>query len=131
MSTAAARTRPTSRPERLRAPARPDLRVVEGTLPRRSVLPIAIVAIVVLLIAIIVPMVINTQMAETAFEIRDQQLELNELDAEAWTLQTKLQEVSSPVSLERAARAQGMVPAGQTGIITLSTGSVEGGQPAR
>ena len=43
MSTAAARTRPTSRPERLRAPARPDLRVVEGELDRlRTTQPVSL-----------------------------------------------------------------------------------------
>jgi len=85
----------------------------------------------VLVAAIIAPMVINTQMAETSFAIRDQQLKLNALEAQSWTLQTQLQEIASPISLEKAARAQGMVPAGATGFISLSGGSVEGGQPAQ
>ncbi|WP_043534251.1 hypothetical protein [Actinomyces polynesiensis] len=131
MSTAAARTRPASRPERLRETVRPDLRVVEGRSPRRSVVPLVVIALLVLVAAIIAPMVINTQMAETSFAIRDQQLKLNALEAESWTLQTQLQQLSSPIALEKAAREQGMVPAGTTGLISLSDGSVEGGQPAQ
>lgn len=130
-ASSAARTRPTSRPDHLRAPAAPELRVVEGTLPVRSAVPLAVVALLVLLISIIAPMVINTQMAETSFEIRDQQLQLNELDAEAWSLQSQLQQVSSPVALEEAARAHGMVPAGPTGFISLEAGTVEGGEAAQ
>ncbi|MDN5963681.1 MAG: hypothetical protein L0H81_03945 [Actinomyces sp.] len=131
MSTAAARTHPASRPERLRETTRPDLRVVEGHDPRRSLVPLVVIALIVLMAAIVAPMVINTQMAETSFAIRDQQLKLNALEAEAWTLQTQLQEVASPISLEKAARSRGMVPAGTTGLISLQGGSVEGGQPAR
>ncbi len=131
MSTATARTRPTPRPERLREAARPDLRVVEGVNVRRSVVPLTIIALIVLIAAIIIPMVINTQMAETSFAIRDKQLQLNELDAHSWTLQTELQKVSSPNALEKAAQAQGMVKAGQTGLVTLSTGTVDGGQAAQ
>jgi len=36
-----------------------------------------------------------------------------------------------PSALEAAARANGMVPAGPTGFITLGTGTVEGGKPAQ
>ena len=133
MSTsAAARTRPTSRPDRLRdsASARPELRVVAGTLPRRSTVPHVVRVLLGRLASIVVPMVLNTQMAETSFAIRDQQLQLNELDAEAWSLQSQLQQVSSPVALEAAARAHGMVPAGPLGFISLDAGTVTGGTAA-
>ena len=129
-ASSAARTRPASRPDRLRSGARP-LRVVEGAAPHRSALPMTVVVLVVLLVSIIVPLVINTQMAELSFAIRDQQLRLNELDAEAWSMQTSLQEASSPSALEQAAQELGMVPAGTIGFISLSTGRVEGGQAAQ
>lgn len=131
MSTAAARTRPATRPERLRETARPDLRVVEGADPRRSLVPLCVLTLMILLAAIITPLLINTQMAAASFAIREQQIALNQLDAQAWKLQSDLQEISSPISLEAAARAQGLVPAGRTGFIMLSSGSVEGGQPAQ
>lgn len=130
MSTAAARTRPASRPERLREP-RPDLRVVEGTRSRRGVVPLVVAVLVAFAIAIVVPLVVNTAMAQRSLEIRSLQIDLNGLDAEAWSLQTQLQEKSSPASLESAAKALGMVPAGSLGVIDLSTGGVEGGQAAQ
>lgn len=129
MSSAAAATRPASRPERLRAEAS-ELRVVEGRRPGRSLLTLALAAILVILTAVIASMVLHTRMAQTAFEIREQQLQLNALDAEAWSMQAVIEEAASPASLEAAARNAGMVPAGKSGLITLSTGTVEGGTPA-
>ncbi|MBB6334447.1 hypothetical protein [Schaalia hyovaginalis] len=129
MSSAAAATRPASRPERLRAEVS-ELRVVEGQRPGRSLLALALAAILVILTAVIASMVLHTRMAQTAFEIREQQLQLNALDAEAWSMQAVIEEAASPASLEAAARNAGMVPAGKSGLITLSTGTVEGGTPA-
>lgn len=131
MSTAAAaQTRPASRPGRLRAEVE-ELRVVEGRRPVRSLLALSIGAIAVVLVAVVASMVLHTRMAETAFEIRSQQIVLNQLDAEAWSMQAKIEQAASPSSLEAAARAQGMVKAGRTGFITLGTGTVEGGTSAR
>lgn len=129
MSSAAAATRPASRPERLRAEVS-ELRVVEGRRPGRSLLALALAAILVILTAVIASMVLHTRMAQTAFEIREQQLQLNALDAEAWSMRAVIEEAASPASLEAAARNAGMVPAGKSGLITLSTGTVEGGTPA-
>ena len=130
MSTAAARTRPASRPERLRE-TRPDLRVVEGTHTRRGLVPLVVAVLLALALAIVVPLVVNTAMAQRSFEIRSLQIELNGLDAEAWTLQTKLQDKESPSSLEAAAKGLGMVPAGPIGVIYLRTGGVQGGRAAQ
>lgn len=130
MSTAAARTRPASRPARLKE-TRPELRVVEGTRPRRMVVPLAVFALLALVFSIVVPLVVNTSMAQRSFEIRSLQITLNGLDAQAWTLQTELQQKSSPESLEAAAKALGMVPAGTAGVVNLRTGGVEGGRAAQ
>lgn len=130
MSTAAARTRPASRPERLRE-TRPDLRVVEGTHTRRGVVPLVLAVLLALIFAIVVPLVVNTAMAQRSLDIRALQIKLNGLDAEAWTLQTQLQDKASPSSLEAAAKALGMVPAGPIGVIDLRTGGVEGGRAAQ
>ncbi|WP_175953930.1 hypothetical protein [Schaalia sp. Marseille-Q2122] len=130
-ASSAARTRPASRPDFLHEVSTPQLRVVEGVSQRRRLLPIVVVIVLVLVTAIVVPMVLNTRMAQTSFAIREQQLELNRLEAEAWTARTKLREVSSPGNLEKAAKNMGMVPAAKTGIITLSSGTIEGGNSAR
>ena len=121
MSGATARARATSRPAYVGEEIRPLLTVVNSTRPRRSVIPMTIIALVMIAIAIVVPMVINTHMAQTSYEIREYQIQLNELEAQSWTLQTQLQEKASPVELEKAAKAQGMV----------HDGTVEGGVAAR
>ena len=76
-------------------------------------------------------MVLNTRMAQTSFEIREQQLALNELEAKSWTMRAELDRKASPTELERAAKANGMVPAGSPGFISLDKGTVEGGTPAK
>ena len=131
MSGATARARATSRPAYVGEEIRPLLTVVDSTRPRRSVIPMTIIVLVMIAIAIVVPMVINTHMAQTSYVIREYQIQLNELEAQSWTLQTQLQEKASPVELEKAAKAQGMVHAGKLGTIRLSDGTVEGGVAAR
>ena len=131
MSGATARARATSRPAYVREDVRPLLTVVKANQPRRSVIPMTFVALVMIAIAIVVPMLINTNMAQTSYQIREYQIQLNELEAQSWTLQTQLQEKASPVELEKAAKAQGMVHAGKLGTIRLADGQVEGGVAAR
>jgi putative membrane protein len=81
--------------------------------------------------SVLASMVLNTRMAQTSFEIREQQLVLNELEAQSWTMRAELDRKASPTELEKAAKANGMVPAGTSGFITLETGTVEGGTPAK
>ena len=123
MSAATAKARPAARPELRREEAH-ELRIVEGTRPRRSVAAILMLFVAVALASVVTSMVLNTRMAQTSFEIREQQLVLNELEAE-------LDRKASPTELEKAAKANGMVPAGKSGFITLETGSVEAGTPAK
>jgi len=130
MSAATAKARPAARPELRREEAR-DLRVVEGTRPRRSALAILLLLVTVALASVVTSMVLNTRMAQTSFEIREQQLVLNELEARSWTMRAELDRKASPTELERAAQANGMVPAGASGFITLETGTVVGGTPAK
>lgn len=129
MRAAAAQTGPASRPERLHASVQ-QIRVIEGQRSGRSALVFFAVLLAVLIVSAVSSIFLHTRMAQTAYEIRSQQIILNELDAEAWSMQVRIEEVSSPSSLETQARAQGMVPAGKTGFITLNTGVVEGGTPA-
>ena len=130
MSAATAKARPAARPELRREEVR-ELRIVEGTRPRRSAVAILMLLVAVALGSVLVSMVLNTRMAQTSFEIREQQLVLNELDAQSWTMRAELDRKASPTELEKAAKANGMVPAGTSGFITLETGTVEGGTPAK
>ena len=128
MSAATAKARPAARPELRREEAH-ELRIVEGTRPRRSVAAILMLFVAVALASVVTSMVLNTRMAQTSFEIREQQLVLNELEAQSWTMRAELDRKASPTELEKA--ANGMVPAGKSGFITLETGSVEAGTPAK
>ena len=95
MSAATAKARPAVRPE-LRRDEVHELRLVQGTRPRRSLM--AVVALLV---------------------------------AQSWTMRAELDRKASPTELEKAAKANGMVPAGKSGFITLETGTVEAGTPAK
>lgn len=130
MSAATAKARPAARPE-LRREEVCELRIVEGTRPRRSAVAILMLLVAVALGSVLASMVLNTRMAQTSFEIREQQLALNELEAQSWTMRAELDRKASPTELEKAAKANGMVPAGTSGFITLETGTVEGGTPAK
>ena len=130
MSAATAKARPAARPELRREEVR-ELRIVEGTRPRRSAVAILMLLVAVALASVVASMVLNTRMAQTSFEIREQQLVLNELEAQSWTMRAELDRKASPAELEKAAKANGMVPAGTSGFITLETGTVEGGTPAK
>ena len=128
MSAATAKARPAARPE-LRRDEVHELRLVQGTRPRRSLMAVVALLVVVALASVVTSMVLNTRMAQTSFEIREQQLVLNELEAQSWTMRAELDRKASP--LEKAAKANGMVPAGKSGFITLETGTVEAGTPAK
>ena len=130
MSAATAKARPATRPEPRRDDVR-ELRIVEGARPRRSVLAILVLLVIVAMASVVASMVLNTRMAQTSFEIREQQLVLNELEAQSWTMRAELDRKASPTELEKAAKANGMVPAGKSGFITLETGTVEAGTPAK
>lgn len=130
MSAATAKARPATRPEPRRDDVR-ELRIVEGARPRRSVLAILVLLVIVAMASVVASMVLNTRMAQTSFEIREQQLALNELEAKSWTMRAELDRKASPTELERAAKANGMVPAGSLGFISLDKGTVEGGTPAK
>lgn len=130
MSAATAKARPAARPELRREEVR-ELRIVEGTRPRRSAVAILMLLVAVALGSVLASMVLNTRMAQTSFEIREQQLVLNELEAQSWNMRAELDRKASPTELEKAAKANGMVPAGTSGFITLETGTVEGGTPAK
>ena len=129
MSAATAKARPAARPE-LRRDEVHELRLVQGTRPRRSLMAVVALLVAVALASVVTSMVLNTRMAQTSFEIREQQLALNELEAQSWTMRAELDRKASPAELEKAAKANSMVPAGTSGFITLETGTVEGGTPA-
>lgn len=129
MSAEAIRTRPTLRTEGAQEnyTSTPHLRVIEGTTPKRHQLAVLIVTVIVVLGAIAASMVLHTQMAKTAYAIRELQIELNTLQAQAWNAQTELGALESAASLEEKAHKLGMVPATISGTISIADSSVNGG----
>ncbi|MDT3768088.1 hypothetical protein QS713_08460 [Gleimia hominis] len=113
-----------------RESTRPVLRVIEGHAAPRSAYPVIIAIVVVLVAVFAFHLYIRTQMASTAYELRDMRTELVQLNETKDSLQHRLQVVSSAGELEKQAAKNGMVHAGPTGYVTLSTGKVEGGTPA-
>ncbi|MDO5034365.1 MAG: hypothetical protein Q4E01_03160 [Actinomycetaceae bacterium] len=123
----AAKTRPM---QPARTLSTPPLRVIASETGPRAAFPVLAVVALVLLAVLAVNLLITTQMAQTAYEIRDSRAELVRLTEETQSLRQRLQVASSPSALKKAAESQGMVPAGQTGFIQLGEGRVEGGSPA-
>lgn len=109
----------------------PSLRVIEGTTPKRARTPLLLIGLLVIVISIAVPMILQTRMAQTAFEIHEYQLEINAINAQTWRAQSELRTFESAQVLEEKARALGMVPARVSGTISLSTQTVDGGIVAR
>lgn len=105
-------------------------RLVQGTRPRRSLIAIAALLVVVALASVVTSMVLSTRMTQTPFEIREQQLALNELKAQSWTMRAELDRKASSAELGKAAETSGMVSAGKSGFIMLETSTVEAGTPA-
>lgn len=122
-----------SQPSRLEeAEQETRIHVVPGqkNVLRRKAWPFVILAVIIVVLAVAVPMVINTQMAQRAYEIRDQQIALAELKAEGDALEAQLLVVESPANLEDKAQALGLVPAGHMGAISLTERTVVGGVAA-
>lgn len=111
----------------------PSLRVVEGTAPtqRRSAVLFLLTCALLLAIAIVVPLVANTNMAQISYDMRDASIQLTEETAKINTLEGQLLEASSPQALREKAMQIGLVPAAPIGVVVLSEGTVEGGVAAQ
>ncbi|CAM2730972.1 hypothetical protein ACSL103130_00050 [Actinomyces slackii] len=110
--------------------ARPALRVIRSAAPSRSTLPFLAIIILILSGALVASMLLNAQMADTAYQMKDKQIELNVMNDHVETLRTQVQEASAPDSLASRAEELGMVPAGAPGVVDLESSSLSGGAPA-
>ena len=122
----------------LRRPVRTSevrhLRVVgESQTPKkRSPLVVKIFAAALTLLALIIsPLIINTQLAVISYQIHDDQVQLSQLQEDNQKLESQVESKSSPEKVREAALADGYVPAGETGYVTLKTGKIEGGTPPK
>ena len=141
MSASAAAARPVpSVPVRRPGATQPRPRL--GTVPievvpgqkvalRPKAWPFILIAAVLVVLTVVLPMVVNTQMAQRAYEIRDQQIVLSELNAQVETLEAEVLIAASPSKLRERAEANGLVPSGAIGAISLTERTIEGGEPAQ
>ncbi len=128
MSTATARQYSSPQRAPRPAPLAPRLRLVRPPQQVRTRVPFVLVCMGVLIVALLTALLLNTSMAQAAFETTDTQRQLTQLVQDNEELQAQLDEKSSPEQLAAQARALGMVPATGTGWIRLSDQTVSGAQ---
>ncbi|WP_296664468.1 hypothetical protein [Demequina sp.] len=116
-----ARGRPAAPP----APGeRPHLRSVQAPEPSRSLVPFAWACVAVVLAALASVLLVNTAMAEGAYERRDLKIEIASLHKERAGYLETLEANSSPANLAARAEGLGMAPAMALGFMSLSDGIV-------
>ncbi|WP_127130857.1 hypothetical protein [Georgenia sp. SYP-B2076] len=107
---------------------RPRLSVVPSPTPARSLMGYLVLCVAALVAALLGALLLNTQMAATAYEIHDRQVELTRLDEAEASLRAQVEEAGSPAALQRQAEEQGMVPAEKLRFIQLSDGRLLGSE---
>lgn len=110
---------------------RPELYLVPALTKQRLSWPVWFAVAAMLVLALVIPVVINTQMAVTSYAMYSQEQELSTLLDYQADLVTKTREAQSPQYLAAKAKEIGLVPAGEAGYITLSEGKITPGKPAQ
>lgn len=128
MSTPAVR-RPAARgaAPAVRPARRPHLQVVPAPSPVRSVVPFLVLCATILAGALLAVLLLNTQMAATAYQLREEQLTLNRLNETEASLRAQVERAGSPAVLEERAEELGMVPAEDVRFVHLERGEILGG----
>lgn len=104
------------------APARsprPQLRAVAAPQQGRSIVPFAWACLAVVLSALGAVLILNTTMAEGAYDAREVKIEIANLHQERATALTQLEANAAPSALAAKAQALGMVPAERIGYVRL------------
>ncbi|MDN4483969.1 hypothetical protein [Demequina lignilytica] len=119
----------TGRASRSAAGARPSgpqrhLRPVAAPEQARSLMPFMWACILPVVGALAAVLLINTAMAEGAYERRDLKIEIAALHQEAETLSETLEANGAPEALAARAEQLGMAPATALGFMSLSDGIV-------
>ncbi len=123
---AAPRVRPRPSAPPAEAP-RPRLRLVRPPAQARTHVPFVVTCMAILAAALLSALLLNTQLAAGAYETRTIDVRLAELARQEQALSAEIDANKAPAALAAKAQAQGMVPAGPTGWLTLADGTVQGG----
>ncbi|WP_263121025.1 hypothetical protein [Cellulomonas sp. RIT-PI-Y] len=115
--------RPSVQPEPRSAPR---LRLVRPPAQARSHVPFVVVCMAVLIVALLSALLLNTRLAAGSYEQHKLDVQLAELARTEQDLSAQLDQNSAPAQLAERAAALGMEPAGSTGWLRLSDGTVRG-----
>lgn len=116
-----ARSLPGARPV---TDSRPHLRAVAAPEQARSLAPFAWTCILIIVGALVGVLLLNTTMAEGAYERRELKIEIANLQLERSRLISELEANSSAARLADAATAMGMEKAQTQGFVSLKDSSV-------
>ncbi|PKQ25713.1 MAG: hypothetical protein CVT64_08420 [Actinobacteria bacterium HGW-Actinobacteria-4] len=103
---------------------RDHLRAVAAPKHARSLVPFTWACFSMILGALAAVLVLNTTMAEGAYERRDLKIELADLHQQRATLISELEANASPQWLSTRAAQLGMEPAGTLGFVSIEDGTV-------
>lgn len=105
----------------------PHLRLVAPLRPERASRGFFAVLITAMLaLGLVLMLVINTSVAQTAFTVSELKIQQRELSRTEAALTKALAEVASPPVLEAKARALGMIPSERAVFLTVPSGAVRG-----
>jgi hypothetical protein len=88
--------------------------------------PFVVTCMAILAGALLAALLLNTHRAAGAEEQRSMDVELAQLARDEQSLSAELDANKAPAKLAESATALGMVPAGSTGWLRLSDGTVQG-----
>jgi len=105
----------------------PHLRLVAPLRPERASRGLfAVVITGMLALGLVIMLVVNTSVAQTAFTVSELQSQQRELARTEAALTESLSAAAAPPVLEAKARAIGMVPSGRPVFVTIPSGEIKG-----
>jgi hypothetical protein len=105
----------------------PHLRLVAPLRPERASRGLfAVVITGMLALGLVIMLVVNTSVGQTAFTVSELQSQQRELARTEAALTESLSAVAAPPVLEAKARAIGMVPSGRPVFVTIPGGEIKG-----
>lgn len=110
---------------------RAHLRAVPAPRHARSIAPFALLCVAIVVGALAAVLVLNTTMAEGAYDQRDLKIDIANLHQERAAALTQLEANAAPGALAQQAQSLGMVPATSIGFVSLAGDQVlqAGGRP--
>lgn len=102
------------------------LRIVRAPHQARARVPFVVLCVSVLAAALLGALLLNTSMAQTSFQLQEQQVRLARLSERQQELTQQVEAAASPQMLAQRARAAGMVPAPPPAFLSLAEGAVIG-----